>query len=231
MLKSVLFLLVMICLLTTPTRAYEAYNNSNLFVLRKFELELKQKEEQELKNLLLLTDENVQQTPVIDETDVCGMVALKAEQDNQIKPNLLQTIALVESGRFDKKIGRKVAWPWTVHANGHGHYYKTKEEAVAAVHVFLAQGITNIDVGCMQINLKYHGQAFNNVEEAMDPQKNVTYGAKFLLSLYKRNGQSWQKTAMQYHSKNHQKGLNYKYRLEKQYAQYINAYDKAQTLF
>lgn len=229
MLKSVLFLLVMICLLTTPTRAYEAYNNSSLFVLR--DILLKQTEGQELNNLLLLTDENVQQTPVIDKTDVCGTAALKAEKDNHIKPNLLQTIALVESGRFDKNAGHKVAWPWTVQANGHGHYYKTKEEAVAKVYELQAQGVTNIDVGCMQINLKYHGHAFNSVEEAMDPQKNVAYSAKFLLSLYMKNGKNWQKTAMQYHSKNHTKGLNYKFRLEKQYAQYINAYDKNQTLF
>lgn len=221
----------MICLLTTPTRAYEAYNNSNLFVLRKFELELKQKEEQELKNLLLLTDEGAKQTPVIDKTDVCGVALFKAEKDNQIKPNLLQTIALVESGRFDKKLGHRVAWPWTVHANGKGHYYNTKDEAVAAVKALQAQGITNIDVGCMQINLKYHGQAFNSVEEAMDPEKNVAYSAKFLLSLYAKNGHNWQKTAMQYHSKNYQKGIRYKFRLEKQYAQYINSYDTNQTLF
>ena len=231
MLKSILFLLVMICLLTTPTRAYEAYSSSNLIVLRRFEIELKQKEEQELKNLLLLTNETTQQTSVIDESDVCGLATLKAEQDNNIKPNLLQTIALVESGRFDKKLQHKVAWPWTVHANGHGHYYKTKEEAVAAVRLFMAEGVTSIDVGCMQINLKYHGQAFNSIEEAMEPEKNVAYSAKFLLSLYKRNGQDWQKTAMQYHSKNHAKGLNYKNRLEKQYAQSIHSYDENQTLF
>jgi soluble lytic murein transglycosylase-like protein len=138
---------------------------------------------------------------------------------------------MVESGRLDKKTGRKVAWPWTVHANGQGYYYNSKEEAVAKVYALQKQGINNIDVGCMQINLKYHGHAFNSVEDALDPEKNIAYSASFLRNLYARNGHDWQKTAMQYHSKNHQKGLTYKFRLEKQYAQYINAYDKTQTLF
>jgi soluble lytic murein transglycosylase-like protein len=65
----------------------------------------------------------------------------------------------------------------------------------------------------------------------LDPEKNIAYSASFLRNLYARNGHDWQKTAMQYHSKNHQKGLTYKFRLERQYAQYINAYDKTQTLF
>ena len=225
-LKSVLFLLVMICLLTTPTRAYEAYTNSNLIVLKKMQLN----QEQELKNFLPLTNKPTPKNTEPDAADVCGKAALKAEQDYQIKQNLLQTIASVESGRYDKNLKKRIAWPWTVHANGQGYYYNTKAEAIVAIEAFQAQGINNIDVGCMQINLKYHGKAFHNLQEALDPEKNVAYSAEFLLNLYQKNGHSWQKTAMQYHSKNHTLGLNYKTRLEKHYAQYINS-DNTQTLF
>ena len=203
MLKSILFLLVLISFITTPTRAYEAYNFSTADLM---------KEQQELEAVK-------KQQPQVFE--LCQIAVDKAEKNYQIKSNLLQTIASVESGRWNAQAGKRVAWPWTVHANGKGRYYKSKAEAIAAVKDMQQKGITNIDVGCMQINLKYHGKAFANLEEAFDPEKNVAYSAQFLRKLYKRNKQNWTKTAMHYHSRNLRKGTNYKNRLEKHYAQYV----------
>ena len=203
MLKSILFLLVLISFITTPTRAYEAYNFSTADLM---------KEQQELEAAR-------KQQPQVFE--LCQIAVDKAEKNYQIKSNLLQTIASVESGRWNAQAGKRVAWPWTVHANGKGRYYKSKAEAIAAVKDMQQRGITNIDVGCMQINLKYHGKAFANLDEAFDPEKNVAYSAQFLRKLYKRNKQNWTKTAMHYHSRNLRKGTNYKNRLEKHYAQYV----------
>lgn len=203
MLKSILFLLVLISFITTPTRAYEAYNFSTADIM---------KEQQELEAAR-------KQQPQVFE--LCQIAVDKAEKNYQIKSNLLQTIASVESGRWNAQAGKRVAWPWTVHANGKGRYYKSKAEAVAAVKNLQQKGITNIDVGCMQINLKYHGKAFANLDEAFDPEKNVAYSAQFLRKLYKRNKQNWTKTAMHYHSRNLRRGTNYKNRLEKHYAQYV----------
>ena len=254
MLRSIIFLLVMISLITTPTRAYEAYNLKNLSVLQ--QQKLKQRQEQELKNIpqsvvkdekichfetgkawlqffkkeINTTQREAKAQNIVIRDDICGMAVTKAEKDYLIKPELLHTIASVESGIWSKKYARRIAWPWTVQANGKGYYYQSKEEAVAAIKVFLEEGNNNIDVGCMQINLKYHGHAFKNIEEALDPEKNVAYSAKFLRKLYKENGEDWQKTAMQYHSKNYEKGMTYKERLETHYAQYIKP-TSAQTLF
>ena len=213
MLKSILFLLVLISFITTPTRAYEAYNFSTADLI---------KEQQEL-------EAAKKRRPQVFE--LCQIAVDKAEKNYQIKSNLLQTIASVESGRWNAQAGRRVAWPWTVHANGKGKYYNSKEEAIAAVKNLQQKGITNIDVGCMQINLKYHGDAFANLEEAFDPEKNVAYSAKFLRQLYKRNKQNWTKTAMQYHSRNLRKGTNYKNRLEKHYAQFVREDGEQAKLF
>lgn len=213
MLKSILFLLVLISFITTPTRAYEAYNFSTADLL---------KEQQEL----IKAQKN---QPEVFE--LCQIAVEKAEKTYQIKSNLLETIASVESGRWNAQAGKRVAWPWTVHANGKGRYYKSKAEAVAAVKDMQQRGITNIDVGCMQINLKYHGEAFANLDEAFDPEKNVAYSAQFLRQLYKRNDQNWTKTAMHYHSRNLRKGTNYKNRLEKHYAQYVREDGEVAKLF
>lgn len=212
MLKSVVFLLVLISFITTPTQAYEAYNSLNLDLRQEMEAAEAAKAEPEVYEL-------------------CEIAADKAEADYQIKPNLLQTIASVESGRWNAEAGKRVAWPWTVHAKGKGRYYKTKAEAIAAVQDLQRRGITNIDVGCMQINLKYHGTAFKNLDEAFDPQKNANYSAQFLRNLYKRNKQNWTKTAMHYHSRNLRRGTNYKNRLEKHYAEYVREDGGAAKLF
>ena len=143
--------MVLISFITTPTQAYEAYNSLNLDLRQEMEAAEAAKAEPEVYEL-------------------CEIAADKAEADYQIKPNLLQTIASVESGRWNAEAGKRVAWPWTVHAKGKGRYYKTKAEAIAAVQDLQRRGITNIDVGCMQINLKYHGTAFKNLDEAFDPQ-------------------------------------------------------------
>lgn len=204
--------MVLISFITTPTQAYEAYNSLNLDLRQEMEAAEAAKAEPEVYEL-------------------CEIAADKAEADYQIKPNLLQTIASVESGRWNAEAGKRVAWPWTVHAKGKGRYYKTKAEAIAAVQDLQRRGITNIDVGCMQINLKYHGTAFKNLDEAFDPQKNANYSAQFLRSLYKRNKQNWTKTAMHYHSRNLRRGTNYKNRLEKHYAEYVREDGGAAKLF
>ena len=62
---------------------------------------------------------------------------------------------------------------------GRGHFYDSKAEAVAAVRAMQARGIQSIDVGCGQINLMHHPDAFANLELAFDPQANATYAARF----------------------------------------------------
>lgn len=119
--------------------------------------------------------------------------------EHNLPPQLLQAIGLVESGR---KVGQNnVAWPWTINANGEGQVFATKKDAIAAVLKLRHQGVSSIDVGCMQINLKHHPHAFKNLEEAFDPQSNVAYAAKFLGQLYTK-WQGWRQAIARYHSAN-----------------------------
>jgi soluble lytic murein transglycosylase-like protein len=127
------------------------------------------------------------------------MVISAAEQALGIPRQLLAAIARVESGRWIAASKAGFAWPWTVTANGVGHYYETKEQATAAVHEFRARGITNIDVGCLQINLQSHPQAFHSIDAALDPMENTIYGALLLKNLHRSSG-SWTSATARYHS-------------------------------
>ena len=157
---------------------------------------------------------------LITDGALCSVAAKEAGDEYGVNFDLLQTISAVESGRWDNLQNRYIAWPWTVNVKGKGYYYASKEDAIRAVEKFQKQGIKSIDVGCMQINLKYHGDAFSSIEEAIDPSKNVKYSAKFLRSLYSRHGQSWKKAAKRYHSGNPEKGEAYTKRLENRFEKY-----------
>ena len=171
--------------------------------------------------LLLLLIQPVQAKSFVgvDEAFICQTAAERFEKQYQIKEHLLETITTVETGRWNQEHKQTLAWPWTVNAQGKGYYYNSKAEAVKAVKALQAKGVKSIDVGCMQINLMYHGKEFKSVEEALDPYKNVEYGAKFLKQLYKKRGNDWFKAAMAYHSGVLKKALRYKKKI-------VVAYDK-----
>lgn len=154
---------------------------------------------------------------VVDNTTVCMEATQKMEKQYQIKKHLLTTISSVETGRWNEKHKQNTAWPWTINAQGKGRFFATKEEAVREVKRLQASGVKSIDVGCMQINLAYHGKAFKNIEEAFDPEKNVEYAAKFLTSLYESRGNDWIKAAMAYHSSVPTKALIYKKKIVSAY--------------
>ena len=150
------------------------------------------------------------QQRIVDDNYLCLQATQKMEKEYQIKRHLLTTISSVETGRWNEKEQQSLAWPWTINAQGKGQFFRTKAEAVKAVKRLQAQGVKSIDVGCMQINLSYHGKAFKNIEEAFDPQKNAAYAAQYLKSLYENNKKDWLKAAMAYHSSTPRKAQRYK---------------------
>ena len=51
----------------------------------------------------------------------------------------------------------------------------SKADAIAFVKRLRKRGVSNIDVGCVQINLHYHADAFANLQDAFDPRRNAGY--------------------------------------------------------
>lgn len=150
---------------------------------------------------LTATSARAQQQPLPLGSDgmLCRLQTDRLGVMGGLPANLLTAISFVESGRYDKTRQEKTAWPWTVMAEGQGRYFASKQEAVAEVRRLQRRGVRNIDVGCMQINLYYHGDAFPSLEAAFDPAVNVGYAMNFLQNLFKETG-SWQAAAVRYHS-------------------------------
>ncbi len=130
--------------------------------------------------------------------------------------HMLTALSHVESGRWDGGRQEKVAWPWTINAAGEGKIFPTKAAAVAEVRRLQAKGVRSIDVGCMQINLFYHGKAFPNLETAFDPAANVAYAIEFLTNLKTETG-SWNAAAVRYHSATPEHANRYRAKLREEW--------------
>ena len=131
--------------------------------------------------------------------DPCSVAIAEAEKARGTAPGLLAAIGVVESGRLDPLTRRRTPWPWTVTSEGVGTFYSSKPEAIRAVETLRARGTNSIDVGCMQVNLLHHPDAFRTLDDAFDPAANTRYAARFLKSLFARLGE-WPKAAAAYHS-------------------------------
>ncbi len=132
---------------------------------------------------------------------LCTKAVQTEERRSGIPRRLLEAISSVEAGRWSGSMRANIAWPWTVTAEGEGNFYPSRQAAIRAVDALRQRGIRNIDVGCMQINLGYHPDAFESLDQAFDPVANVAYAAKFLKAL-RTQKRSWDKAVKFYHSSN-----------------------------
>lgn len=114
-----------------------------------------------------------------------------AEKKEQIPSGLLESIAKIESGVQEHAIN----------INGKSFFAANKQEAISIINKSLNSGVTNIDIGVMQLNWRWHQKAFNNIDEMLSATINIGYAARLLKSLYKQHG-DWHKAVRYYHSSN-----------------------------
>ena len=141
------------------------------------------------------------------EPGLCQAAIAPVERASGVPDRLMQAMAIMESGRRDGS-GSVAAWPWTINVEGVGEWFETKQQAIAAVTAHRARGARSIDVGCMQVNMMHHPDAFASLEEAFDPGVNARYAARFLQQLLAQTG-SWPLAVGGYHSLTPEVGGDY----------------------
>ena len=137
----------------------------------------------------------------------CEYLASVTEEKKDLPAGLLSSISNVEAGRI---IGNnpKRGWPWTVNHAGEGLFFENKSEAIQYVNRYLKLGDVNMDVGCMQISLKWHSDNFSTLEQAFDPKININYAAEFLNELFSIHN-DWNLAIKHYHSSDPKKNIKY----------------------
>ncbi len=147
-----------------------------------------------------------------DPWQLCLAAIAEAERSAKLPRHLLHAVALAESGRRHPETGAWTPWPWAINNAGASYFLDSPDEAVAAVQGLRAQGETNIDVGCMQVNLHYHPSAFASLHDAFDPGTNAAYAAALLRTLFRRTG-SWIYAVQTYHSGKFRNNFPYRQRV------------------
>lgn len=101
-------------------------------------------------------------------------------QATKVDPVLLYSVALVESKRADVSGRYLRPWPWSIHWNG-AHYFDTRVEAESFLGELLDQGYRNIDVGPLQINLRWNGHRVDNPNDLFDIPTSIKVAEDILL--------------------------------------------------
>jgi soluble lytic murein transglycosylase-like protein len=144
-----------------------------------------------------------------EDWSACRRAIAAVEPGSGLPPGLLLAIALVEAGRRNPATGRAEPWPWALNIEGEGRLPASRAAAVAEVRAAQARGARSIDVGCMQVNLLHHPNAFpGGLEQAFEPEANLRYAAAFLRDLKARTG-TWPQAVANYHSGDDMRGLMY----------------------
>ena len=108
--------------------------------------------------------------------DLTGTAWAEAAAPHRLDPALLYAIALMESGR--PRDGGVAPWPWTLWLPGQGGVFlPSRDQALDALQENIG---TPVDVGLMQVNLRWHGHRVGRPEELLEPRRNLEIAADIL---------------------------------------------------
>ena len=129
---------------------------------------------------------------------ICDTAARRAALSEDVPLDVLRAITRVETGRDSN--GQLTPWPWTINVEGQGFWFTSEFEAKTYVFKIFKAGKRSFDVGCFQVNYRWHGKAFRSIDAMFDPDENATYAARFLKGLFEELG-SWPAAVGAYHSR------------------------------
>lgn len=149
----------------------------------------------------------------------CDLAAATASKEYDVPLSVLRAVTRTETGRT--KDGNLEPWPWALNASGQGFWFENKSSAVNDAQRRIDSGLTNVDIGCFQLNFRWHGHAFASISEMFDPQKNARYAAQFLAQLYAEKG-NWIRAVGAYHSRTQEHATRYKKKFSEVHANLVS---------
>lgn len=140
-------------------------------------------------------------------TNPCLSAIQRVANETSVPVDVLFGVSLTESGRQQK--GGHLPWPWALNHQARGQYFETRNALLNAIYELNASGQKNFDVGCFQINYRWHGEEFRSLTDMTDPIKNTRYAARFLGQLHQELG-SWDRAIGAYHSRTQKHAQRYR---------------------
>lgn len=123
----------------------------------------------------------------------CEREMARAADAHGIPLGVLYSVGMTESG------GKRGLRMFAMNIDGRSVFANDLSDALRRFSEAKGQGAKLIDVGCMQINHRWHGQKFSSVAEMFDPARNVAYAARLLKEL-RKSQPSWTMTVARYNA-------------------------------
>jgi hypothetical protein len=123
----------------------------------------------------------------------CEREMARAAERNGVPLNVLYSVGLTETGR------QGALSPYDMNIDGRAVHSDSLAEAMTRFALAKQHGAKLIDVGCMQINHRWHAAHFSALSEMFDPARNVEYAASFLKTLRAQEG-SWTLAVARYNA-------------------------------
>jgi soluble lytic murein transglycosylase-like protein len=123
----------------------------------------------------------------------CEPAVVRASQTHGVPLAVLYAVGLTETGQKGR------LQPFAMNVDGKAVFSHSLAEAATNFAKFKAAGAKFIDVGCMQINEKFHGSKFDSLSAMFDPARNVDYAARFLKELKSRES-TWTMAVARYNA-------------------------------
>lgn len=98
---------------------------------------------------------------------------------HRIDPYILYAVALTESQKNNDQ-NQVIPSPWAINSAGNAFILGSQREAEALLNQLMDKGKRNIDVGIMQVNLRWHGHRVAKPEQLLIPSTNLEIGASVL---------------------------------------------------
>jgi Transglycosylase SLT domain len=133
----------------------------------------------------------------VDPSALCDGAAVAAAEVSGVPADVLRALTRTETGRASG--GTLQPWPWAINQAGEGAWFATRDDMLDHIRGLVSAGTTNFDVGCFQLNYRWHASGFASLEDMADPGQNARYAAGFLAQKYAASG-DWGRAAAAYHS-------------------------------
>jgi soluble lytic murein transglycosylase-like protein len=132
-------------------------------------------------------------TPAAASSNDCEPEILRAADRYGVPVGILYAVGLTETGK------KGSLQPNALNIDGKALFPASPQQAVLAFQNARRNGAKFIDLGCMQINHRFHSEHFRDVSDMLDPHRNVDYAARFLVQL-KRKHDTWSMAVARYHA-------------------------------
>jgi len=131
--------------------------------------------------------------PAAADALACEREMTRAAAQSGVPLNVLYSVGLTETGH------RGELGPYDMNVDGRAVHSQTLADALARFAAARSRGARFIDVGCMQINVRFHGSRFASLTEMFDPARNVDYAASLLKALKAETG-AWTLAVARYNA-------------------------------